>query len=134
MKTCIITLIAICERLRLDGREILQKYDLEELNSIYNGIGPDRFPEHLRDFITSVNRLLEPPALIHDVDFHEGGTKEDFTAANKRFRKNCYTVVKDKFGWYNPLRYHWLFKAWRFAGYCEEFGWKGYTKKEDEKK
>ena len=122
-------LIDIAEELELDGREILDRFTETELLGIYNGLGPDRFPDWLREFITSLNSIFEPAALIHDVDFHLGGTKEDFDIANERFRENCYKIVESEYPWYSPLRYHYLFKAWRFYGYCEEFGWEGYHKK-----
>ena len=40
-----------------------------------------------------------------------------------------YTLVNAAYAWYDPRRYTWRFRAWRYAGYCEEFGWEGYTKK-----
>lgn len=127
-KTPVPDLILAAARYMLEGQEILQDFSIPELERIYNGIGPDRFPEKIRDFVTSVNWLFEPAALIHDVEYWIGGTKEYFTAANDRFRRNCYTIVKAEYGWYSPLRYHWLFKAWRFSGYCEEFGYEGFHK------
>ena len=114
----------------LAGRSILTRYSLEEIQKIYNGIGPDRFPDWLREIITLANGLFEPAAMIHDLRYHVGGTKADFTQANDEFRKNCYTLVKAAYAWYDPRRYKWLFRAWRYAGYCQEFGWEGYHKRE----
>lgn len=121
-------LITIAQQNNLFGREILTWFSEEDIAEIYNGIGPDRFPKWLRDIITEANGLFEPAALIHDVRYHIGGTFEDFTAANKEFRENCYTLVKAVYGWYDPRRYKWRFRAWRYAGYCQEFGWSGYNK------
>lgn len=63
-------------------------------------------------------------------------TKEErgnqFTAANDRFKQNCYTLVKDRYGWYDPRRYLWLNKARRWGNYCQLFGWEGWTKTEME--
>ena len=129
MKT-IPQLIDSAARHGLDGREILDRFDETQLKTIYNGIGPDRFPKWLRVIITKSNGLFEPAALIHDVRYHIGGTKDDFTAANDEFRTNCYTLVKAAYSWHDPRRYKWLFRAWRYAGYCQEFGWEGYTKTE----
>ena len=117
------------ERIELDGREILDRFSEEELLCIYNGIGPDRFPDWLRAIVTEANGLFEPAALIHDVRYYIGGDREDFTCANDEFRENCYKLVEAKYAWSDPRRYKWYFRAWRYAGYCEEFGWEGYTKK-----
>lgn len=116
----------------LEGRELLDKFCFFDLLQIYNGIGPDRFPEKLRALVTEINEIFSPAALIHDLEYYIGGTREDFTAANDRFRRNCYTLAKAAYGWYDPRRYYWLFKAWRFAGYCEQFGWEGFHKTGEE--
>lgn len=121
-------LITIAKQNNLDGTEILSRFSLLDLATIYNGIGPDRFPDWLREIVTEANGLFEPAALIHDVEYHIGGTKENFTAANDRFRENCYTLVKAAYSWYDPRRYKWLFRAWRYAVYCQEFGWSGFHK------
>lgn len=119
-------LIAIAEQHQLLGRDILSLFPESELSAIYNGIGPDRFPGWLRTIITEANGLYEPAAMIHDVRYHIGGTYSDFTEANSEFRDNCYTLVCAAYSWYDPRRYKWLFRAWRYAGYCQEFGWEGY--------
>ena len=112
----------------LTGREILDDFTREELKAIYNGIGPDRFPDWLRAIVTEANGLFEPAALIHDVRFYIGGTREDFSVANAEFKKNCYTLVYAAYSWYNPRRYKWQFRAWRYYHYCEDFGWDGFHK------
>lgn len=128
----IIELITTARQNSLDNVTILDKYSLLELAKIYNGIGPDRFPAHLREFVTEVNTIFEPAALIHDVEYHEGGSKADFTAANTRFRRNCDILVDNAYAWYDPRRYYWEFKAWRFSRYCEYFGLEGYKETEAE--
>ena len=128
MKKSVQQLIDSAARHGLDGIEILDSFAETELANIYNGIGPDRFPAWLRAIITEANGLFEPAALIHDVRYHIGGTREDFTYANDEFRANCYTLVRAAYSWYDPRRYKWLFRAWRYAGYCQEFGWTGFHK------
>lgn len=117
--------------LNLEGVHILDKYSVEEIGKIYNGIGPDRFPDWLRKIVTESASLFEAAALIHDVEYDEGGTREQFTAANDRFRRNCYTLVKDRYGWYDIRRYLWMNKARRWSNYCQLFGWEGWTKTEE---
>lgn len=123
-------LIQKARKLRLENVEILDRYSEAEIAEIYNGIGPDRFPGWLRKIVTESAELFEAAALIHDVEYDEGGTREQFTAANDRFRRNCYTLVKDRYGWYDIRRYLWMNKARRWSNYCELFGWSGWTKPE----
>lgn len=123
-------LIQKARKLRLENVGILDRYSEEEISRIYNGIGPDRFPDWLRKIVTASTELFEAAALIHDVEYDEGGTREQFTAANDRFRRNCYTLVKDRYGWYDIRRYLWMNKARRWSNYCELFGWSGWTKPE----
>ena len=128
MSATTIELVRKAYDLKLENVHILDKYSITEIGKIYNGIGPDRFPDWLREIVTASADLFEPAALIHDVEYHEGGTREQFTAANDRFRRNCYTLVKDRYGWYDPRRYLWLNKARRWGNYCQLFGWEGWTK------
>lgn len=123
-------LIQKARDLKLENVEILDRYSEAEIAEIYNGIGPDRFPDWLRKIVTESAELFEAAALIHDVEYDEGGTREQFTAANDRFRRNCYTLVKDRYGWYDIRRYLWMNKARRWSNYCELFGWSGWTKPE----
>ena len=128
-KGTILRCITIAYQNNLAGRDILKEFSLEQIQQIYNGLGPDRFPDWIREIITAANGLFEPAALIHDVRFYIGGTREDFSAANLEFYENCKTLVKAAYSWYDPRRYKWLFRAWRYYHYCEDFGWEGYNKK-----
>ena len=128
MSRTIPQLVEAARQYNLAGRDILDAFNQQELEAIYNGIGPDRFPDWLRAIITEANGLFEPAALIHDVRYHVGGSYHIFTSANDEFRENCYTLVKATYGWYDPRRYKWLFRAWRYAGYCQQFGYEGYHK------
>ena len=128
-KENILRCITVAMQCNLQGREILTGFTFDQIMDIYNGLGPDRFPEWMRKIITLANGLLEPAALIHDLRFHIGGTKADFTAANTEFRENCYALVDAAYSWYDPRRYIWRFRAWRYSNYCQDFGWEGYHKK-----
>ena len=69
--------------LDLEGVHILDKYSVEEIGKIYNGIGPDRFPDWLRKIVTESAELFEAAALIHDVEYDEGGTREQFSSPRR---------------------------------------------------
>ena len=125
----VIRIMKTINRNSLAGREILDFFTVNEIVRIYNGIGPDRFPDWLRSIITEANGLFEPAALIHDLRYHCGGTYEDFTKANGEFLENCFVLVKAQYPWYDPRRYKWLFRARRYAEYCQVFGWSGYHQK-----
>ena len=124
-------LIFKARNLQLEHVEILDKYSITQVSEIYNGIGPDRFPAIIRKALNKLHPTLQVVALIHDLEYHEGGTREQFTAANDRFRRNCYTLVKDRYGWYDIRRYLWMNKARRWSNYCELFGWEGWKKTEE---
>ena len=84
---------ALAEELQLENREIIRKYKITELASIYNGIGPDSFPEWLRGLVSTLHPSLAVVAFIHDIEWHESdGSKEKFTA--RRFGNICQL-----FGW-----------------------------------
>lgn len=57
----------IADELQLEKREIIGKYTMAQLSSIYNGIGPDAFPEWLRNAISALHPSLAVVAFIHDM-------------------------------------------------------------------
>ena len=91
------TLLEKIKELNLDGQEVLSKYSVDDIARIYNGIGPDRFPEWFRNFLTELNEIILPAALIHDLDYDWGGSLEDFYASNKRLGINSVKCIKEKF-------------------------------------
>ena len=121
-------LIRKIKTMELEGAEIIDRFTAEAIGKIYNGIGPDRFPDWLRKIVTESAGIFEPAAVIHDVEYDIGGTWQDFTDANERFRRNCYRLVKAEYPWWSPLRYAWLNRARRWANYCQLFGWEGFHK------
>lgn len=112
------------EELQLANAALLAKYSLTQLSAIYNGIGPDSFPDWLRDFVSALHPSLAVAALIHDVEWHETDkSREGFAESNDRFKQNGYKVAKSEFAWYNPRRYVVMNQARRFGNYCQLFGW-----------
>ena len=115
---------ALCEEYGLEDREILAKYTDEELAAIYNGIGPESFPQWLRAALDAVHPSLAPVAFIHDVEWHESdGSETAFGASNARFRRNGCKVASAAFGWWRPRRYKVMWDAVKFARVCQRFGW-----------
>ena len=57
--------------LDLEGVHILDKYSITQVSEIYNGIGPDRFPNWLRKIVTESAGIFEPAAVIHDVEVRQ---------------------------------------------------------------
>lgn len=115
---------ALCEECKLENREILSKYTDGELASIFNGIGPDAFPQWLRSALDALHPSLAPVALIHDAEWHESdGTEESFTESNSRFRRNGCAVASASFGWWRLRRYKVMWDSVKFARICQRFGW-----------
>ena len=115
---------SLCEECGLENREILSKYTDEELAAIFNGIGPDAFPQWLRSALDALHPSLAPVAFIHDVEWHESdGTEASFAESNARFRRNGCTVASAAFGWWRPRRYLVMWDAVKFARLCQRFGW-----------
>lgn len=114
----------LCEEYELEGREILSKYTDDELAAIFNGIGPDAFPQWLRSALDALHPSLAPVAFIHDVEWHESdGTETAFAESNARFRRNGCKVASAAFGWWRPRRYLVMWDAVKFARICQRFGW-----------
>ena len=115
---------ALCDEYGLEGREILSKYTDDELAAIFNGIGPDAFPQWLRSALDALHPSLAPVAFIHDVEWHESdGTETAFAESNARFRRNGCKVASAAFGWWRPRRYLVMWDAVKFARICQRFGW-----------
>jgi hypothetical protein len=114
----------LCEKYDLEGRAVLDGYTNTQLGSMYNGIGPEKFPGWLRAVLDFIHPSLAPVAFIHDVEWSlSDGTKESFAASNKRFRRNGCKVAKAEYAWYNPRRYIVEANAAKFAKLCQRFGW-----------
>lgn len=117
-------LIEKVEELQLEGREILSRFSIEELAEIYNGIGPECFPDWLRAVLDFLHPSLAPVAFLHDVEWHlTDGTEESFTASNNRFFRNGLKLAKAAFSAMSPRRYLVIWHAWKFARLCQRFGW-----------
>lgn len=128
-------LLDFAEAAKLENREILAHYTPQQLASIFNGIGPESFPAWLRTLLDAIHPTLAVVACIHDVEWTESdGTRESFTASNRRFFRNGWRVACASFAWWRPRRYLVAFDAWKFARICQRFGWAAWIAPYEEQK
>jgi hypothetical protein len=117
-------LVGLCQKYELEGRSVLRGFPNTRLASMYNGIGPEKFPPWLRAVLDFLHPSLAPVAFIHDVEWSlSDGTRAGFTASNRRFRRNGYKVARKAYAWWNLRRYAVMYHAWKFARICQRFGW-----------
>ena len=114
----------LCEKYELEGRDVIKGYTNPQLGSMYNGIGPEKFPGWLRAVLDALHPSLAPVAFIHDIEWSlSDGTKASFTESNRRFKRNGYKVAKAMYGVFNPRRYKVMWDAAKFARVCQRLGW-----------
>ena len=114
----------LCEKYRLEGRDVIKGYTNAQLGGMYNGIGPEMFPGWLRAVLDALHPSLAPVAFIHDIEWSlSDGTKASFSASNRRFKRNGAKVAKAMYGFWNPRRYKVMWDAAKFARLCQRFGW-----------
>ena len=112
-------------RLGLSGAELLLK---PEAVKWCNGIGAQWMWAVLRDFISDMNPALVIPSAIHDMRYELGGSEDDREFADNEWLANCLVCVNDRYGWYNPLRYHYRKQARKYHALLRISGglaWKG---------
>ena len=118
-----------CKRCGLLNASVLDKYTDAQLAEVYNGIGPDSFPEWVCRIVDLANPHVEPLALIHDVEWSESdGTYLSFTNSNDRFAENGEILADCTFKWYSPRRYSLIMKARAMSVACQVFGWDTWKK------
>lgn len=112
---------------RLDGWSYVSQYTKVELAMYFNGIGPEWFPERLRNEIDARHPDLLPVAFIHDTEWSTSdGTRKSFDASNERFKCNGYKIARAKYCWWDPRRYIRMNQARVFGNLCQAFGWSAY--------
>ena len=94
----------------------------EELQAVYNGIGPDRWSTKFRGWVTRALDRFEFAALPHDWEYtYSPKTYWAFTTANARFATNCWIE-----GWATK-RWSVIPLGFLLAIVCQLFGWSGYA-------
>ena len=80
-----------------------------EVDHAYNGVGPEKWPEHIREKLDEHLSMFRDAVVIHDCDYDRGLTEEDKRDADERFLRNCRRCVNHHVAWYrHPL--FWLEK------------------------
>ena len=99
----------------------------EDLQRIYNGIGPDAWSSRFRKKVTELLAWFEPEALIHDWEYtYQPKTYLHFTISNIRFAVNGFYAA-----WKNENRSRidilkYTRRSLLLAVICQLFGYKGY--------
>lgn len=83
---------------KLRGANKLLKYSDVDLQNIYNGVGPDRWPEEVRGKLTQVASLFAPAVCVHDVEFTESdGLEDSFKDTVEHFKSNVKIILKKEY-------------------------------------
>ena len=70
----------------------------EDINRFYNGTGPDRWPQEVRDKIDEFTSFYAPAVVIHDCDFAQSdGSEKGLILATERFRSNTKRLLKHSY-------------------------------------
>lgn len=114
---------------RLENSILLYEYSDKEIISCCNGIGSEAMPEAIRSFLDRMHPSMQIAAGIHDLEFQFSEDRSDaaFHASNARFQRNCISVCKDIYKWYDPRRYLAMHDAKKFRAIldlCGKSAWK----------
>lgn len=120
------TLKMQCFSARLSMPEPFRFSTVEELQAVYNGIGPEAWAPGLRSIVTALLDRFEPEALIHDWEYmYQPKTWGHFTAANLRFAWNAFICACSS----ADSRKNLLIQTGAgiaLALLCQIFGWKAF--------
>lgn len=110
-------------RLGLEGVDATNKYSINGLKQIYNGIGADTWPDWLSDAASFIHKGSLPAVLLHDVHFHElRGNKKKFDEANAMFARNLGTLAADDYRDNSWKRQFFTDLGTVMGGACQRFG------------
>ena len=122
-----VQMLALCRKYALSGTDFAERFEPQTLAAVFNGIGPESWPQKLRDAVDNLAADLMPAAFIHDLRYAYGdGTTAHFSAANAELQANGYKIADALYSWWHPMRYITRRRARVFAELCEVFGWKPY--------
>lgn len=120
------TMIEKSMELGLDDNGLFDKYPIEKIMEVYNGVGPDRFKSWFRDMLSEINAVILPAVLIHDLDYDYGGNWDDFHKANARLGSNAQKCVENEYGICSWRYWFYLAKIYIFVKLCNKYGKPGW--------
>ena len=101
-------------------------FDPVRVSNVCNGIGPECWPEAMRDLADKLSPVMQLAAAIHDIDYDNGGDFSDQLSADLVFRANCTICILARYPWYHPWRYVMLARSDRYYEYLRFFGGKNF--------
>ena len=124
-------LISRAEKYKLKHREVLNEFTYEQICDEFNGVGPDRWSQELRDILSWVFQDVLEAVMVHDMDYVKGGTHEEFLEANAVLAKNVRRLARKKYHWWQARRYFLYVSSVKMEQLTNEFGWEGWNKTDD---
>lgn len=113
---------------KLEHVDVLYAYPDETLIEQYNGVGPDRWPAEVRDIISWLLEDVLEAVEIHDMDYYQGGSEDQFHEANEVLGENVRTLAKKKYSWWSPRRWFLKKLSYKLTEWTDRYGWEGWTK------
>lgn len=99
---------------------------IDTIRQVYNGLGPDRWPNWLRRAITSLFRWFESAALVHDWGYtYAPKTYWHFTVENIKLAWNGSRSAW-KFNGFSVHTFKQIAGALGLALLCQIGGWRGF--------
>jgi len=100
----------------------------EQINSVYNGAGPDWMADWGRDILTAFLRIFKAAIAIHDWRFeYADGSDEGFETANKELLCNMQKIIAAEYNIWEPLYWKWQWRAWLAYRACVRLGWSAWV-------
>lgn len=119
-------------RIGLEGCEVFGMLDDETKSKEWNGIGPDRMPKKVRDFLDKLFADALPAACIHDFRFVIGGSKKKFHESNSELKWNLKKCLRYYRKHYTLIGYWMTRFEINVAVYlCNKYGYEGWNKHEE---
>ena len=122
------------KRLNLENWDLLLQ-PLEKINATCNGIGPEKWPEVLREQLDLLHPSMTIAAMIHDLQWQAiseeyeeipAGAEGMFLETNRVFLDNCLKLVNDRYCWLNPFRYLERHNAKKFRFLLDKCGYQNF--------